>query len=76
VNLRVLRISPVSAILDLQTAVQNRSTVTPTGLYGLHITGGDIAADALCVSYNDMLASSSTLPAKLRRCRDTDHPVC
>ena len=43
---------------------------------GFTYTGGDIAADALLVLYNDMLANSSTLPAKLRRRRDTDHPVC
>jgi len=43
---------------------------------GFTYTGGDIAADALWVLYNDMLTNSSTLPAKLRRRRDTDHPVC
>jgi len=35
---------------------------------------GETAPDALCVLYNKVLPDSPTLPAKLRRHHDNNHP--
>jgi hypothetical protein len=73
VNLNLLRCHPVSTVLELQKLVKKQKYDCYFSL-GFTCAGDETALDALSVMCNKVLLNSSTLSAKLRRHRDTNHP--
>lgn len=71
-NLKDLRRHPVTAGLYRQKEYKTE-TQSALFVYGVYVHRDEIASEALIVLCNNVLANGSTLPARLRTHRGTNH---